>query len=550
MILRTKMVTFILMSSFLSVSGQKAKKGEKLMLADLQTDIRYLSDDKLEGRRTGTPGEKLASDYISIEFVNSGLQPKGDKNGWLQAFPIDEGKQISQSSYFSINDHKLLITKEYFPLAFSIGGAVSGYPAIALEEAGVPWFLDLKELLETGQNNPHFDTEEAIHAKIKDCVKKGATAIILYNSSKMADNLVFDPKDRSEPASIPVVYITKEAKKKYLKDESASVEIKINVEMTEKTRTGHNVVGYLDNGASSTVIIGAHYDHLGYGEDGNTLYHGPERVVYNGADDNASGVAGTIELAKLLRQSGLKNNNYLFIAFSGEELGLYGSKYFVEHPPVDMKNVNYMINLDMVGRLNDSSHILNIGGYGTSPVWGEICNSISDKKYFDLRFDSSGTGPSDHTSFYLKNIPVLFFFTGWHSDYHKPTDDYDKINFVGEIQVLKYIYDVIESVDKKGRIAFSKTRETQMGVARFTVTLGIMPDYTFSGSGVRADAVSDGRPAQKAGIKAGDVIVQLGNFPVSSLEKYMDALSKFKKGDITTVKYRRGTDLLEGQVHF
>jgi aminopeptidase YwaD len=544
------MATLILMTSFLSVFGQKTKKGDKLMLADLQTDIRYLSDDKLEGRRTGTPGEKLASDYISIGFVNSGLQPKGDRNGWLQAFSIDEGKQINQASYFSINDQKLLITKEYFPLAFSTGGTVSGTPAIALEEAGVPWFLDLKELLESGRDNPHFDLEEAIHAKIKDCVKKGATAIILYNSSKMADNLVFDPKDRSEPASIPVVYITKEAKKKYLKDESASVEIKIDVEMTEKTRTGHNVVGYLDNGAATTVIIGAHYDHLGYGEDGNTHYHGPERVVYHGADDNASGVAGAIELAKLLRQSGLKNNNYLFIAFSGEELGLYGSKYFVEHSPIDMKNVNYMINLDMVGRLNDSSHTLNIGGYGTSPAWGEICNSISDKKYFDLHFDSSGTGPSDHTSFYLKNIPVLFFFTGWHSDYHKPTDVYDKINYNGEIQVLKYVYGVIERVDKRGRIAFSKTREMQMGAAQFTVTLGIMPDYTFSGSGVRADAVSDGRPAQKAGIKAGDVIVQLGDYPVSSLEKYMDALSKFKKGDITTVKYRHGADLLEAQVHF
>jgi aminopeptidase YwaD len=300
----------------------------------------------------------------------------------------------------------------------------------------------------------------------------------------------------------------------------------------------------------STVIIGAHYDHLGYGEDGNTLYHGPERLVYNGADDNASGVAGAIELAKQLGQSGLKNNNYLFIAFSGEELGLFGSKYFVEHPTIDLKNANYMINLDMVGRLNDSSHILNIGGYGTSPVWGDICNSVSDKKYFSLHFDSSGTGPSDHTSFYRKDIPVLFFFTGWHSDYHKPTDDYDKINYTGELEVLKYIFSIVEGVNKKGRIAFTKTRETPMGQARFSVTMGIMPDYGFTGSGVRADGVSDGRPAQRAGLKPGDVIVQLGDYPVSSLEKYMDALSKFKKGDTTTVKYRHGNDLLEGHVQF
>ncbi|MDP4151207.1 MAG: M28 family peptidase, partial [Bacteroidota bacterium] len=489
MIVRIKMAALILVLPPLFAVAQKGKKSDKLALADLEAQIRYLSDDKLEGRRTGTPGEKLASDYISIEFANAGLQPRGDKNGWLQSFEIDEGKQVDPGSYFSVNDQKLTLNKEFFPLAFSATGRVSGSPAVALQESGLPWFLDLKDLLEAEHGNPHFDLEAAIRAKAVEYVKKGATALVLYNSSRIADNLQFDPKDKREAAPIPLLYVNKEAKRKYLKDESASLDIAINVKMTEKTRMGHNVVGYLDNGALSTVIIGAHYDHLGFGEDGNTLYQGSERMVFNGADDNASGVAGTIELARWLHQSAWKGNNYLFVAFSGEELGLYGSKYFADHCPVDLKNVNYMINLDMVGRLNDSSHVLTIGGYGTSPVWEEVCNSVSDKKFFSLRFDSSGAGPSDHTSFYRKDIPVLFFFTGIHADYHKPTDDYEKINYAGELQVLKYIYDVIGSVDKRGRVAFVRTRDPQMGGARFTVTLGIMPDYTYNGDGVRADAV-------------------------------------------------------------
>jgi aminopeptidase YwaD len=375
---------------------------------------------------------------------------------------------------------------------------------------------------------------------------------VFYNDSKIADNISFKVKDGSDAEAIPVLYVSADAKKKYLKDESASLDVKINVSISEKKRTGNNVVGYINNGAEKTVVLGAHYDHLGYGEDGNSMYRGTDKQIHNGADDNASGTAALIELAKLLKQSKFKNNNYLFIAFSGEELGLFGSKYFVEHPAIDLKNVNYMINMDMVGRLNDSSHSLIIGGYGTSPVWGELFNNnFSEKKYFVLKYDSSGTGPSDHTSFYRKDIPVLFFFTGLHKDYHRPTDDYDKINYAGELHVVKYIYQLIENLNDRGKLAFTKTRETQSSTsARFSVTLGIMPDYTFTGAGVRVDGVSDGRPAQKAGLKTGDVIIQLGDYNVSSLENYMQALSKFKKGDATQVKYKRGNDVGEAPVQF
>ena len=550
MILRIKIVILTLILPFLTASAQKLKKADKVTLANLETHIHFLADDKLEGRRTGTPGEQAAGDYISIAFARSGLQPKGDNNGWKQAFEVNEGRQISGETSFKIDNNSLILNKEYFPLSFSAIGSVAGTPAIALPEKGDPWFLDLKELLETNRNNPHFDLAGAIRAKAKECAKKGATALILYNTSKIADNLAFDPKDRSEPAVFPLFYITRKARRKYLKDESATLEISLKVGFAEIKRTGRNIIGYLDNGAATTVVIGAHYDHLGYGEDSNGLYRGPEKQVFNGADDNASGVAAIIELARLLKASTLKANNYLFIAFSGEELGLFGSKYFVDHPTIDLAKVNYMINLDMVGRLKDSTHALNIGGYGSSPIWAEACNNAQGKKFFTFHYDSSGAGPSDHTSFYRKDIPVLFFFTGLHEDYHKPTDDFDKINYEGELQVVKYVYEVVETLNKKGKLAFTKTKEMQMSGARFTVTLGIMPDYAFGGNGVRADGVSDGRPAQKAGLKAGDIIVQLGDYPVPSLEKYMEALSKFQKGDMTTVKYRRGNDTIQAAVQF
>ena len=550
MILRIKIVTLTLLIPFLSVFAQKLKKADKTTLANLESHVRFLSDDKLEGRRTGTAGEQAAGDYISINFAKAGLQPKGDNNGWKQAFDVDEGRQVAEGSFFALDNNNLILNKEYFPLSFSPAGSVAGTPAIALQEKGDPWFMDLKELLESNKSNPHFDLAGAIRAKAKECAKKGATALIMYNTSKVADHLAYDPKDRSEPAVFPLFYITREGRRKYLKDESASLDIRLKLGFSEKKRTGRNIIGYLDNGSASTVVIGAHYDHLGYGEDSNGLYRGAEKLIFNGADDNASGVAAMIELARLLKTSSLRSNNYLFIAFSGEELGLFGSKYFVEHPTVDLAKVNYMINLDMVGRLKDSTRALNIGGIGSSPAWAEACDRAQDKKYFTFRYDSSGVGPSDHTSFYRKDIPVLFFFTGLHEDYHKPSDDADKINYEGELQVVRLVFEVVEGLNKKGKLAFTKTKEMQMSGPSFTVTLGIMPDYSFSGGGVRADGVSEGRPARKAGLKPGDIIVQLGDYPVPSLERYMEALSKFQKGDSTTVKYRRGNDVLQAAIQF
>ena len=530
----------------------RLSKADQAMIANLQSHISYLASDKLEGRRAGTNGEQLAGEYISQKFQEVGLQSKGSE-GFFQSFEIYDGKQINSATHININDNTLVVEKDFFPFPFSQNISIEALPAIAVQEADMPWFFDLKETLEENKNNPHFDLNEFIRNNARKAKSRGASAVILYNSSAIDDKLKFDPKDRTEKLDIPVIYFSKETSKKYLSDQAATLDIKMKIDVGEKKRTGRNVVGFIDNGAARTVIFGAHYDHLGYGEDNNSMFRTGEKMIHNGADDNASGTAALIELARILKNSKQKSNNYLFIAFSAEELGLNGSKFFTEHPTIDFTKVNYMINMDMVGRLNDSSQVVTIGGFGTSPQWSSIINPGDKKNPFTIRIDSSGTGPSDHTSFYRKDIPVLFFFTGLHTDYHKPSDDFDKINYIGETKIINYIINIVLSpmlADQK--MSFTKTRETQTAssLRSGSVTMGIMPDYTFSGAGVRCDGVTDGRPAQKAGLKAGDVIIKIGEHNVNSMDSYMQTLGKFQKGEKAKVKFKRGNEEMETEVQF
>lgn len=316
-----------------------------------------------------------------------------------------------------------------------------------------------------------------------------------------------------------------------------------------KERKGKNVIGYLDNGAEYTVVIGAHYDHLGEGHDRNSLDANPDGKIHNGADDNASGTSGVLELARYYSSNGAKEKfNFLFICFSGEELGLIGSKRFCENPTIDLAKVNYMLNMDMIGRLNDSTKQLIVYGVGTAPDWVPIISSM--RTVFRIKQDSSGIGPSDQTSFYLKNIPVLHFFTGQHKDYHKPSDDANTLNYEGEKMVLEYMINVIGKTEALPKLQFLTTKNPDMGKSKFKVTLGIMPDYAFEGKGLRVDGVTDGKPAANAGVKQGDIIIQLGDIAVNSMTDYMTALGKFTKGESTTVKVQRGTETLTLNVTF
>ncbi|MEJ7625662.1 MAG: M20/M25/M40 family metallo-hydrolase [Ferruginibacter sp.] len=527
------------------VSGQQKITDTKKLEKVLRDHIEFLSDDKLEGRRTGSPGEKLAHTYISRQFEKAGLQKIGSGN-YLQSFEVNDGRSLTADNQLLINNKPVQLHTNYFPLAYSGNGKVY----LVKDDILLADTFKIASLLEENKTNPHFDLKAAIVERAISAEKKGKTALIIKdNSSVVPDNLKFDEKDKTPFLKIPVIYINDKNSADPQMANLGKGNIVVTVNISDKKRTGNNVIGFINNHASSTIILGAHYDHLGYGEDRNSLYSGNEKKIHNGADDNASGTAALLELASMLSKSQLKNNNYLFIAFSGEELGLYGSKFFVENIPSQVTNINYMINMDMIGRLNDSTRGLSVGGYGTSPLWNSLVTS--NDPYLKIKLDSSGSGPSDHTSFYRKDIPVLFFFTGTHQDYHKPSDDADKINYAGEAQVIRYIYNIIELSDTKGKLSFTKTREAaSMGKSSFKVSMGIMPDYTFSGNGVFVDGVTDGRAAQKAGIKRGDVILQLGEHKFSDVQTYMGALNKFNKGETTKVKVLRGKEELMFDIVF
>lgn len=305
-------------------------------------------------------------------------------------------------------------------------------------------------------------------------------------------------------------------------------------------RDGKNVLGFLDNGAKNTIIVGAHYDHLGEDGRGNSLETHPEGLVHNGADDNASGVAGLLELARFYSENDEKEPyNFLFIAFSAEEAGLIGSKYYTNNPTIDLKTAQIMLNMDMIGRLNDSTNRLMVYGVGTANELMSLVKKHSGN--FKIVTDSSGIGPSDHTSFYLKDMPVLHFFTGQHRDYHKSTDDIEKINFKGEKLVLDYITRLLDALCAMDKLKFTATKTPKVSTSNgFKVSLGIMPDYSFEGVGVRIDGVSEGKAAQKGGLLRDDVILKLDNYEVKNIYSYMDALNKFNKGDKCTVKVQRG----------
>ncbi len=530
---RMKYLLIILFIGIIPVAAQTDNE----IKASLQKSVTYLSDDKLEGRRTGTAGEKLAYEYISRFFKNEGIGTVGNNGTYLQPFEVNDGKVVTPKSYLQIGDNNLVLNDDYFPMPYA---AADSKENLRLNPQQITEIF-ISALIDSNKTNPHFILQDALSEKVKEAEKKGAAIVFIIDTTS---SITYSGKDKTAPLNIPVFYLTGSGTRKYITAGKQDFRVSYRIETVESKRQGHNVVGYINNNAPQTVVLGAHYDHLGYGEDKNSLYAGTAPMIHNGADDNASGTAALLELGKILKNTPVKKFNYLLVAFSGEELGLYGSKYFTENSPVDLKTVNYMINMDMIGRLNDSTRGITIGGYGTSPAWQEIVNT--NDNYFAIKLDSAGSGPSDHTSFYRKDIPVLFFFTGTHSDYHKPSDDAEKINYDGQLRVIRYIQSVIEKTAAKDKLVFTKTREAAAtGRSSFKVSMGIMPDYTFSGNGVLVEGVSEGRAAQKAGVKAGDVILQLGEHEISDVQTYMKALNKFNKGEATKVKIKRAAETIE-----
>ena len=381
----------------------------------LRYHVYYLADDSLEGRLTGTRGEEKAKAYISKSFAEIGLKPAGDAGGWYQAFTFTSKQELGKSE-LKLGKMRLRADDDYLVLLSSASGTVTGklVPVgygirnVKLSHDDYPATKDVKgkiALVQLGSpdgNNPHgrFGADATIEAKVALAKSLGAIGVIFYrtDSTTMLPEMRLDR--RTQSAGLPAVCIKAPVKAELPKVAAFSTEI------IKTSTTGHNVAGYIDNGASYTVVIGAHYDHLGDGSLGGSLHAG-KGAIHNGADDNASGTAGLIELARVLKERQDKRFNYLFLAFSGEELGLLGSAYFAKNATVPLDKVSCMLNMDMIGRLDTATLQLGVNGTGTSPFWKQVVDSLASP--LKVKTTESGNGASDHTSFYLQNLPVLHF---------------------------------------------------------------------------------------------------------------------------------------------
>ncbi|MBA4166547.1 MAG: hypothetical protein H0X41_03215 [Chitinophagaceae bacterium] len=315
---RLLIIFFLIIAS--SSFSQKLKKADRVIAENIQAHVNYLSDDRLKGRIAGTDGEHIADEYIITHFKKSGCKPMGDSSYWIQKFMIADGKEIVNTSHLSINGKELALHTDYFPFAFSASKKAEANVAMELAETGVPWFIDLKELMDNGDTAKTKDTSALIVMRAARAASKGATALIVYNNSAIQD-LGYNPMAPFETAKIPVVYIMGNAAKKHLQKESASLDVKMNISLKDRFRNGCNVLGYADNAADSTVVATAHLD-------------------------NERDVAALIELSRLLRNKQFRSSNYLFVVYSGEKKGADGINYFNNHPVFNLQKVNYTLNLD------------------------------------------------------------------------------------------------------------------------------------------------------------------------------------------------------------
>ncbi|MGH7900570.1 MAG: M20/M25/M40 family metallo-hydrolase [Thermodesulfobacteriota bacterium] len=548
---------------------------DEITTQDLISHISYLASDELEGRKAGTEGANLAANYIESEFKKAGLKPLGDDGTYFQEFSLISGIRLGDSNSFKIeygdNINDLKIKDDYLPLSFSSTGGVggdlvfAGY-GISAPELGYDDYkdLDVKDKIvlvlrftpEGYDPKSKFYKYATFRSKAINARKKGAKGIIFVtpSSDREEENLGGMRLDASfTDSGIHAVILRRGIAEKVLnfagKDlpsleqefaakrnigfKLPNVRIGLNTDLIQEKGSSYNVIGILEGSSpelrDEAIIIGAHYDHIGMGER-FSREEGSKKIVHNGADDNASGAAGLIELAKYFsdRKENLQRS-IVFIAFSAEELGLLGSSYYVSNPRIPLYNTIAMINMDMIGRLRDGK--LTILGAGSSPEWKGLLDAANSGIELGFSLDESGFAPSDQSVFYAKNIPVLQFFTGVHSDYHSPGDDWEKINYIGEREVLKLVSNLISELETKPiRIAYSRAQDEKKVPTGLNVYLGTIPDYSDNTRGVKLMGVKQGSPAERAGLKGGDIIVEFAGDTIKNIYDYVYALAEAKPG--------------------
>lgn len=560
---------------------------------DLYNHLKYIASDELEGRRAGTKGAELAADYIAKQFKKFGLKPAGDNGTYFQYFDFVSDVKMGDSNFVvfktGVGRIRLNLKRDFVPLSFTESGKVegnlifAGYGITAPEQNYDDYdgidvkgkiVLVLKGTPDGYKAHSPFEKYLPLRYKVSNAQSKGAIGVIFvdpfsekfekftldYSSGKAGivavevKNSVIDSLFKVCGYDFKLYDLVKKIydsmKPSSFEINNLSVEIQADVRYL-KSKVA-NVIGYIEGSnpdlRNQYIIIGAHYDHLGWGGQGSLV---PDTIaIHNGADDNGSGTVGLLELAEYLSHNRKKlNRSLLFIAFTAEEQGTIGSGYYVKNPVFPLENTLAMINMDMIGRMKDNK--LTIYGVGTSPVWNELVDNLNSKFKFNLNLIKDGYGPSDHAQFYSKGIPVLHFFTGIHSDYHKPSDDYDKINYQGQRRILEFISQLIFELDKvKEKPQFVKVETPQRSARGFRVTLGIVPDYSEDVRGMKVGDVRPGSPAEKAGIKPGDVIIKMGEREISNVYDYTYALGDYNPGDEVEVIVMRNGEKLSLKVKF
>ena len=619
-----------LLSLVFSVSAQKAQKADQTE-QNLRDHVVYLASDQLEGRRTGEAGATTAAGYIANMFANfklqTGIERRNEKGklvqNYLQTFPYITGVEIGAGNDFQarLNGQNIDTKNEIKPVGFSPNGAATN-AAIVFAGFGIvstePKFDDYANLDARGKivvafeglpdnDNPHtlfwrFNSQ----AKALIAKEHGAIGLILISrqenfSDERLTKLTYD--QTVGEAAIPTFVISREAAARMFgaadvkeldalekiaamrKDVSAQVAISFpnaaptasfNVNLVKKTVEAYNVIGVLPGKdaqlKNEAIIVGAHYDHLGHGGQGSLDVNSKE--IHHGADDNASGVAAMIELARRFAKSKDNKRTLIFMAFSGEEEGLLGSAFYVNNPVFPLNKTAAMINMDMVGRLKDDK--LTVGGIGTASEWKNLVNFDNQSNFsgvinekplnfeivnkqtgevinknnpnFVLQLNEDGFGPSDHSSFYGKQIPVLFFFTGTHNDYHKPTDTSDKINYDGLLKVTNFVGEIVKAIDQNPqKPTYTVAKSSGMGGGRsgFNISLGTVPNYADGdNSGLILDGVRDDSPAAKAGVKAGDKVTKLAGHDIKNINDYTFVLGEMKAGEEYEITVVRGNQTL------
>jgi hypothetical protein len=578
--------------ALLAYAAAPAKLGRLEPAAYLE-HVKYLASPEQEGRGAGTEGLRRAEEYIARQFEAAGLQPAGDSGSYLQAFTVTTGATMGDDNRLSISQpgqqQQLQPEQDYIPLSFSSSGSANGnivfagygitanefhyddYFHLPVEGKVVvvlryepPSFSEAR----SGGREKHYTHHAHLVSKAINARNHGAKAIILLGgeTSKEDKLIKFGSVSGPENAGIIMIQASNAAAEKWfaaagksLADVQKSINdsgraqsflfpdsfsVSLNVEIDRKQATVHNVLGYLPGETDEYVILGAHHDHLGFGDE-NSLAPSQIGEVHAGADDNASGTAGVIELAKMFARRGEKlQRGILFMTFGGEEIGLLGSAHWVEHPTHPLDKAVAMINMDMIGRIRDSK--IYVGGIGSGSTFKTLIEQASKEHSFQVDYSKETHSSSDHTSFASKQIPVLFFFSGLHSDYHKPSDTWEKINGEGAAQLLAMAGDVAAGLAAAHeRPTFSKLEAPAHGGGDggggggYGPYFGSVPDFGEVERGVKFADVRSGSPADKAGLKPGDILVQFGEKPITNLYDFTYALRDSKVGDQVDVKVLR-----------